>query len=127
MAKQHGGEAFIAHPYWSGLVVSDLLRWDGHLGVEVFNTGATPEEIAQDFPVLRLDDIYAVITYYLRHRDEVETYLEQRRAQAAEVRRKIEERVDLPSGYYIRFGGQFEHLERALRGGYSRRSLEVGG
>ena len=60
--------------------------------VEVFNTGATPEEIAQDFPVLRLDDIYAVITYYLRHRDEVETYLEQRRAQAAEVRRKIEAR-----------------------------------
>jgi uncharacterized protein (DUF433 family) len=36
--------------------------------VGAFETGATPEEIAQDFPVLRLDDIYAVVTYYLRHR-----------------------------------------------------------
>ena len=60
--------------------------------VEVFSTGATPEEIAQDFPVLRLDDVYAVITYYLRHRDEVETYLQQRRSQADEVRCTIEAR-----------------------------------
>ena len=60
--------------------------------VEVFNSGATAEEIAQDFPVLRLDDVYAVITYYLRHRDEVETYLQTRRAQAEEVRRKVEAR-----------------------------------
>ena len=60
--------------------------------VEVFNAGATPEEIVQDFPVLGLDDIYAVITYYLRHRDEVETYLQKRRAQAEEIRREIEAR-----------------------------------
>jgi len=37
-AVDHGGEAIIAHPYWSGLVVSDLLQWEGHLGIEVFNT-----------------------------------------------------------------------------------------
>lgn len=36
--KQQGGEAVFAHPYWSGLVISDLLRWPGALGVEVFNT-----------------------------------------------------------------------------------------
>ncbi len=60
--------------------------------VDVFNAGATPEEIAQDFPVLRLDDIYAVITYYLRHRDEAETYIQQRREQAIGLRRKIEAR-----------------------------------
>ena len=60
--------------------------------VQVFNSGATPEEITQDFPVLRLDDVYAVITYYLRHRDEVEAYMETRRAQAKEVRRKVEAR-----------------------------------
>ena len=29
--------------------------------VQVFDSGATPEEIAQDFPVLRLGDVYAVI------------------------------------------------------------------
>jgi cobalt-zinc-cadmium resistance protein CzcA len=31
----------------------------------------------------------------------------------AEVRKRIEREVSLPAGYYVRFGGQFEHLERA--------------
>lgn len=30
-----------------------------------------------------------------------------------EVRKVIDREVDLPEGYYVRFGGQFEHLERA--------------
>ncbi|HEX8539336.1 MAG TPA: CusA/CzcA family heavy metal efflux RND transporter, partial [Cystobacter sp.] len=30
-----------------------------------------------------------------------------------EVRRTLEEKVELPTGYHVRFGGQFEHLERA--------------
>lgn len=58
--------------------------------VQAFDTGATPEEIAQDFPVLQLDDVYAVITYCLRHRKEVEAYLERRQALAGTVRRKVE-------------------------------------
>lgn len=29
------------------------------------------------------------------------------------VKRRIEREVELPPGYYVRFGGQFEHLERA--------------
>ncbi len=35
--RAHEGEAVIAHPYWSGLVASDLMKWTGMLGVEVFN------------------------------------------------------------------------------------------
>ena len=31
----------------------------------------------------------------------------------SELRRTLEHRVALPPGYFIRFGGQFEHLERA--------------
>ena len=58
--------------------------------IDTFLTGASPEEIAQDFPVLRLDDIYAVITYYLRHRDEVDAYLRERRSRAEALRREIE-------------------------------------
>ncbi len=58
--------------------------------IDTFLTGASPEEIAQDFPVLRLDDIYAVVTYYLRHRDEVDAYLHERRSRADAVRREIE-------------------------------------
>jgi len=30
-----------------------------------------------------------------------------------QARRHIEEGVNLPAGYYVRYGGQFEHLERA--------------
>ena len=32
-----------------------------------------------------------------------------------EARSAIEEQVELPGGYYVRYGGQFEHLERASR------------
>ena len=36
-AKQ-GGFTIIAHPYWSGLQLTDLLRLNGYLGVEIYNT-----------------------------------------------------------------------------------------
>ena len=55
-----------------------------------FLTGASPEEIAQDVPVLRLADVYAVLTYSLRHRDKVDAYLRERRSRAAALRREIE-------------------------------------
>lgn len=58
--------------------------------IDLFMTGASPEEIAQDFPVLQLDDIYAVLTYYLRHRAEVDAYLRGRRTRAEAIRREIE-------------------------------------
>jgi len=32
----------------------------------------------------------------------------------AEARRRIEAQVTLPSGYYIRWGGQFENQQRAM-------------
>ncbi len=31
----------------------------------------------------------------------------------AELKKSLDQRVTLPPGYYVRFGGQFEHLERA--------------
>jgi uncharacterized protein (DUF433 family) len=61
--------------------------------VAAFNSGATPEQIAQDYP-LRLDDIYAVITYYLRHTDEVRKYLEKRKEQAVAARHEASRRYD---------------------------------
>jgi uncharacterized protein (DUF433 family) len=61
--------------------------------VAAFDSGATPEQIAQDYP-LRLDDIYAVITYYLRHTDEVREYLENRKQQAGTARREASRHYD---------------------------------
>lgn len=60
--------------------------------VAAFRAGATAEEIAQDYPSLNLSDVYAVITYYLRHESEVETYLKERKAWAHKVRRENEAR-----------------------------------
>ena len=60
--------------------------------VGAFRAGETAEEIAQDYPSLKLSDIYAVIAYYLRHEVEVESYLEQRRELAEAVRHESEAR-----------------------------------
>jgi uncharacterized protein (DUF433 family) len=62
--------------------------------VAAFKRGATAEEIAQDYPPVSLPDVYAVIAYYLRHRDEVEGYLAKRASEHAELRREIEARPD---------------------------------
>jgi uncharacterized protein (DUF433 family) len=58
--------------------------------VHAFNEGATAEEIAYRYPTLELADIYATITYYLRHRAAVDEYLQERDARATELRRNIE-------------------------------------
>jgi len=38
LTNEQGGFAIVAHPYWSGLHVSDLLKLSGYLGVEIYNT-----------------------------------------------------------------------------------------
>ena len=46
----------------------------------------------QSFSSLDLADVYAVISYYLRHRSKIEAYVRRRREQADEVRRENEAR-----------------------------------
>lgn len=65
--------------------------------VRAFHQGATAEEIAQRYPTIGLEDVYAVIAFYLQSRDEVDAYLEQRAQQAGAVRRENERRFD-PAG-----------------------------
>jgi uncharacterized protein (DUF433 family) len=60
------------------------------LVIRAFQDGATPETIVQRYSSLMLPDVYAVIAYYLRHRDEVEEYLVQREQKAEETRPRIE-------------------------------------
>lgn len=60
--------------------------------VAAFQNGASAEEIVYRYPSLYLDDVYAVIGYYLRHRQEVEEYLEQRQKEAEEIREQNEAR-----------------------------------
>ena len=58
--------------------------------IREFNNGADPEGIAHGYPTLDLADVYAVIAYYLRHRKEVDEYLQTRRAEAERLRQEIE-------------------------------------
>jgi uncharacterized protein (DUF433 family) len=58
--------------------------------MDAYDQGATPEQIALKFGELRLDDVYAVITYYLRHSQEVRAYLAERRHEADDLRRQAE-------------------------------------
>lgn len=62
--------------------------------VAAFDGGATAEEIAQQYPSVDLADIYAVITFYLRHRDEVAVYMRARARVATQVRADNEARSD---------------------------------
>jgi uncharacterized protein (DUF433 family) len=52
--------------------------------VGAYLAGKTAEEIARDYhPALQLADVYAVLTYYLRHRTEVDTYIKRRQEKTA--------------------------------------------
>lgn len=52
--------------------------------------GETPEEIHDGFPTVPLADVYAVIAYYLAHRDELDAYFQQIEEKADALRREIE-------------------------------------
>ncbi len=56
------------------------------LVVEAFQDGAGPDEIVLQYPVLDLADVYAVVAYYLRHRSQVDAYVEERAAAAEAIR-----------------------------------------
>src|SRR5260370_14481161 len=60
------------------------------LVVEQYENGMTPEDMVRAYDTLVLADVYAVIAYYLRHRDEVRAYLKRREGEAAALRATIE-------------------------------------
>src|SRR2546428_13970112 len=60
------------------------------LVVEQYENGMKPEDMVRAYDTLVLADVYAVIAYYLRHRDEVRAYLKRRKEEAAALRAKIE-------------------------------------
>ncbi len=65
--------------------------------VEQYENGMTPEDMVRAYETLALADVYAVLAYYLRHRDEVQTYLMRRKEEAETLRAKIEAEHPPPS------------------------------
>lgn len=63
--------------------------------IDEYNAGMSPEEIVYNYPSLSLANTYAVITYYLLHKSDVDQYIEQINRQAEEIRHTIEAQYDL--------------------------------
>ena len=62
--------------------------------INAFKNGSTCEEIVFQFPVLKLADVYSVISYYLNNQDRVEAYLEEHERIAEKIKRDIQAQID---------------------------------
>ena len=70
-------------------ITPERIRLKGHrVGLEqivrAYRDGATAEDIAQDFPGLPLESIFAALTYYLRNHAAVEAYIAEKEADSNE-------------------------------------------
>jgi uncharacterized protein (DUF433 family) len=65
-----------------------------------FNAGASADDIARRFDVLRLADVYSVIAYYLDNKAEVDAYLNEREQLGEAVRLEVERRF--PEQQFLR-------------------------
>jgi len=54
--RAEGGEAVVAHPYWSGLTLNDMSPLKGHLGIEIFNSTCF-FSIGKGHSVIHWDDL----------------------------------------------------------------------
>ena len=58
--------------------------------VHAFRQGETPETICQDFELLRLEEVYGAIAYYLANQANVDAYLIRQQEKWAEGKRSAE-------------------------------------
>ena len=63
--------------------------------VHAFLNGQSPQSIAEDFPVLTLEEVFGAIAYYLRNRAEINRHLREVDEQFPELQRKIRETYPL--------------------------------
>ncbi len=66
--------------------------------VAAFRRGESPEAIQDDYDAVSLADVYAILAYYLRHRQEVDAYIAEQAREGAEVRARIEQLHPMPEG-----------------------------
>ena len=64
--------------------------------VLAFLNGLSPEAITSEcFPVLKLEQVYGAITYYLSHREEIDSYIQQSNKEYEELRSSIRKKDTL--------------------------------
>jgi uncharacterized protein (DUF433 family) len=60
--------------------------------VYAFREGHTAETMAQSFPVLKLEQVYGAIAYYLANREIIDAYLRQQEADFAQLAQDLNRR-----------------------------------
>ncbi|KAB2865714.1 MAG: DUF433 domain-containing protein [Anaerolineae bacterium] len=60
------------------------------LVIHAFQSGETAEGIVDSYPSLSLADVYAVLAYYLNHRAEIDTYVQQADAAVERIQQETE-------------------------------------
>lgn len=58
--------------------------------VAAFKRGESPEAIHDDYETVSLADVYAIFSYYLRHRGEVDAYIAEQEREGGEIRARLE-------------------------------------
>lgn len=91
-----------------GVVLVENTRVTLDTVVAAFLEGATAEEIVEQYPSLQLADVYSVISYYLRRKNEVDDYLKIRQDRAMQVRQENERRFN-PIGIRDRLMARLRH------------------
>jgi uncharacterized protein (DUF433 family) len=57
--------------------------------IEDYNNGASPEDMVLNYSSLNLADVHAVLSYYLRNKEAVDTYVQEQKQQAKETRERL--------------------------------------
>ncbi len=60
--------------------------------INYYLQGESPEDLYEGFPTVPLTDIYAIIAYYLAHRDDLDAYLKRRKEEGERIRQEMETR-----------------------------------
>ena len=63
--------------------------------IAAFKEGATAEGIVYRYPTLHFADVYSVLSYYLRRKQEIEAYLRQRDHKAEHIRQQYQTLFEL--------------------------------
>ncbi len=59
LLRELGGESFIAHPYWSGLMAQEMASVQGCFALEVYNTGCDLETL-RGYSMVQWDDLLSL-------------------------------------------------------------------
>ncbi len=87
--------------YFNFLAPDDIRLKNTRIGIETIlseyiDRGLTPEEIAQTYPSLNLEQVYATILYYLQNRESISDYLQNWREHGNKMREQ--QRLNPPPG-----------------------------